>query len=531
MNRISEKTPAQSVLIVIPVFNHASTLGQVLTDLLALSVPLLVVDDGSSDQIEDVLAEFPQVPRLRHAQNQGKGAALVTGMRYAQERAYAAILSFDADGQHLAADVPKLLQAYAQNPDKMIIGSRDFADAKSGDVTFSSRFGRQFSNFWIWVETGHWLPDTQTGLRIYPIDLDVLRAIRGRRYSFEIEIISRSIWLGRRVLSVPVQVYYPPRKERVSHFEPWLDNIRLSRTHTLLCTLAFLKLLGLYRPKRRSQREVRGARFSALLIAKLGSSFAYGLMIFPVLSSFLGRHHERASMLAFYARVRPHWTHTQKLKGAFRNFWYFGASIIDRLAMQDKQLVPSTLDNNNQVEGQFPPPGCILVGAHYGDWFLIARQAAHLSQSVLGLVLNPGVTPEFFEAMQKRSNNHLRILSAQGDRLGFVLAVKEILDGGGRVCFLIDRVEGKGLFSTFLGATTLVSQTPFAIATRLQVPVHFVCACKEGPGASSPYKIHAHEIWNGQGKQLEQELANQTLRILEQRVREAPQHWFNFFPL
>lgn len=528
MNLIAVQTPASSVLIVVPVFNHAATLVGVLRDLVQLGLPVLVVDDGSQDGIDEVMAAYPGLAFVRHAENQGKGAALATAMRLAHEQGYEAILSFDADGQHLAVDVPRLIEAYKKNPGSMIIGARDFQDPKSGDVTRSSRFGRQFSNFWIWVETGLWLPDTQTGLRIYPVDPGLLELIKGRRYSFEIEIISRSAWRGRPIHSVPVQVYYPPRAERVSHFKPWLDNMRLSRTHTHLCTLRFLKILGIYRPFVMKSGEMRGARTSAFFINKLGAPFAYCLMIFPVLSSFLWRAQERAAILAFYARVRPEWNHFRRWRAAFSNFWYFGASIVDRLAPSDQHLVPKTVNDQRQVEGRFPPPGSILVGAHYGDWFLIARQAAKLSGEVLGLVVNPGATPEFFAALEQRFGGALRILSVQQDMLGFALAVKEILDAGGRVCFLIDRAEGKGLATKFFQGEALVAQAPFALAARLRVPLHLICACKKGPWVRAPYQIYAYEIWNGADALREQELANRTMQVLEARVREAPQHWFNF---
>ncbi len=147
-------TPA-SPLIVVPVYNHAASLPKVLSDLKVLKLPLLLVNDGSTDDIDAALALFPDVPVIAHPRNLGKGAAIASAMRYAAEQGYRAILTFDADGQHLAEDVPSLIAAYQQNPEALILGARDFASASSGDIPRSSKFGRSFSNFWIWIETGH----------------------------------------------------------------------------------------------------------------------------------------------------------------------------------------------------------------------------------------------------------------------------------------------------------------------------------------------------------------------------------------
>ncbi len=525
----SEKTANPAVLIAVPVYNHAQSLGKVLQELKNLSLPLLVVDDGSQDQIEHVLTLHPDVKVLRHPVNRGKGAALTTAMRYAAAQGFSAILSFDADGQHLANDVPRLLAAYQAQPGAIIIGARDFVSQASGDIPGSSRFGRSFSNFWIWAESGVWLPDTQSGLRIYPSKLEVLENMRGQRYAFEIEILTRSIWQGIKVVSVPVQVYYPPRLERISHFQPFADNLRLSRTHSFLCILRILQLLGWQNGK---SKELAGASFSARVIRLCGARFAYGLMIFPVLSSFIFRRRERNHLLHYYARIRPEWSEKKRLLGAFRNFWYFAASIVDRLSPESESLMPAAVEGHSLVEGRFPPPSSILIGAHYGDWFLIAKHASSLREQILGLVIDPSTTPAFFAALEKNMGDKLRILSIKQDMLSFALTVKDILDQGGRVCFLVDRVpdseKTSGLDADFFAGKARIVRAPFAIAARLKVPVHFICALKEGYSSRAPYRVFAEEIWNGEGEISEGTLARRSMQALERRVQHAPQHWFNF---
>ena len=528
--------PPFKILIVVPVYNHAATLGPVLAELALQSWPILVVNDGSREgaSISEIVKTWPQVSLESHAINLGKGAALATGLRFAAARSYTHILTFDADGQHRAVDVPSLVTAARERPDALVIGARDFESAASGDVPGSSKFGRRFSNFWIWVEAGQKLADTQTGLRVYPVDLQLLATVKGRRYAFEVEVLTRALWQGRSVQSVPTSVYYPPRAQRISHFRPGYDNFQLTLTHTRLCTYRLLQLIGLHRPLRltsSSSQEMKGAAFSSWVIKRGGAGVAYALMIFPVITGFIFRAVERRAISDFYARVQPSWGAGRRLVAAFANYWYFAASIIDRLRVTDSTLIE--VDSTTAL----PPPGSILVGAHYGDWFLIARRAAQISGEKMGLVIDPQKTPAFFAEMAPRWEGRLQLLAPTDDQFGFALSVKELLDDGGRVCFMVDRLPppsklgASSLTVDFFAGPTQFLRAPFALAQRLGVPLYFACAIKRGLGVKAPYTLRGLEIWNGQGVITEQELAMRTARILEDQVRRAPQHWFNFLPI
>ena len=98
----------------------------------------------------------------------------------------------------------------------------------------SSRFGREFSDFWIHAQTGESVADTQSGFRVYPVQGVLDLALRCRRYDFEVEVITRALWAGMRVEQAPIRVWYPPARDRVSSFRPFLDNVRLSITHARL---------------------------------------------------------------------------------------------------------------------------------------------------------------------------------------------------------------------------------------------------------------------------------------------------------
>jgi uncharacterized protein (DUF2062 family) len=219
------------VLIIIPVYNHAATLREVVESCLAVHPQVLVVDDGSTDGALQTLAGI-NVRTLRHDRNRGKGAAILTGAREAQRLGMSHIVTIDADGQHDPADFPRFVEQMRQNPLALVVGNRDFSVAH---VPGSSRFGRKFSNFWLRVQTGKSLPDTQNGFRAYPVF--VLQELKWQetRYSFEIEVLVKAAWAGVELRDVDISVYYPPAAERISHFRGFMDNFRLTLLNTRLC--------------------------------------------------------------------------------------------------------------------------------------------------------------------------------------------------------------------------------------------------------------------------------------------------------
>jgi glycosyltransferase involved in cell wall biosynthesis len=225
------------VCILVPTFNNAKTLAPLIKDLLAFEAHIIVINDGSTDDTENILGLLPAIQIISYSPNKGKGMALRQGFRAAVERGYDYAISIDSDGQHFAKDLPAFLVALEENPGSLIIGARNMDQSS---VPAKSSFGHRFSNFWYLVETGIKIPDTQSGYRLYPVTL--LQTIRfiTRRFEFEIEVIVRAAWIGIPVLSVPVSVYYAPQGERVSHFRPFIDFTRISILNTFLVLISFL---------------------------------------------------------------------------------------------------------------------------------------------------------------------------------------------------------------------------------------------------------------------------------------------------
>ena len=220
----------ENLVIVIPLYNHGRTVRAVAEACLAIHPQLLVVDDGSSDGGAEALAGLP-LELVRHERNLGKGAAILTAAKFAAGRGLTHIATIDADGQHHPGDLPQLWQAAVAEPLAVVVGCRDFSAA---NVPGASRFGRSFSNFWLRLQTGMVLPDTQSGFRVYPLALLTGLTFWCRRYNFEIEVLVRAAWAGLPLRSVKISVYYPPGAERISHFRGFLDNWRLTLLNTHL---------------------------------------------------------------------------------------------------------------------------------------------------------------------------------------------------------------------------------------------------------------------------------------------------------
>ena len=225
-----------NICIVIPTYNTAGTILDVAGRAVAQGYPVIVVNDGSTDDTAALLAQS-QLPLtvLTHPHNCGKGIALRTALSYAREQGYRYAITLDGDGQHFPEEIPVLVDALTRHPGALIVGSRNLqAENMPGGNTFANRF----SNFWFRVQTAHSLPDTQTGYRAYPIErLPSLRLLTSR-YEAELTLLVFSAWKGIELVPVAIRVCYP--EDRVSSFRPFRDFFRISVLNTLLCVLAIV---------------------------------------------------------------------------------------------------------------------------------------------------------------------------------------------------------------------------------------------------------------------------------------------------
>jgi len=230
VNNMSE-FPTDSVWCVIPVYNNATTVKAVAMACRRHLDHVLVVDDGSTDADVAALFSDTDVKVVRHPENRGKGRALSTALIHVKEQGGRWMITVDADGQHDPNDIPAFFPVIEEFPNSIPVGARDFS---ADNIPGGSRFGRRFSNFWIKLECGADISDSQSGFRAYPVELLSQIKLRGNRYDYEVEVLTKAVWHGLSIQDVPIGVHYPPREERISHFNQWKDNVRLTGRHSLL---------------------------------------------------------------------------------------------------------------------------------------------------------------------------------------------------------------------------------------------------------------------------------------------------------
>jgi len=216
---------------VLPVYNHEESVARVIEKAKEVGFPIFVVNDGSTDRTLENIKDIPGIHIISHRVNAGKGAALKTGFAAAARQADWAI-TVDADGQHYPEDAQKLIAAIPAGTRPIVVGAREGMDAQH--VPWTSRFGRKFSNFWVWAAGGPYLTDSQSGLRIYPLPEINALPTRAQRFQFEVEVLVKAKRNGWNIIEAPIRVAYANDGSRISHFRPFMDFIRNSLTFTRL---------------------------------------------------------------------------------------------------------------------------------------------------------------------------------------------------------------------------------------------------------------------------------------------------------
>ena len=221
-----QTTPApRTGVVVIPALNEERAIVAVVTAALSRCATVILVDDGSSDGTSDVVAGLP-IERIRHATPQGKAAALRDGFERALKLGADGVLTMDGDGQHDAADLPRLLAAAARYPNHIVIGARLLGRDVQPD---KNRFGNAQADFWVSWACGQRIVDSQSGQRYYPRSaLEVALALPHDGFVFESEILIECARRGIRAVSVPIKASYEEER-RASHFKPFRDVMRITR--------------------------------------------------------------------------------------------------------------------------------------------------------------------------------------------------------------------------------------------------------------------------------------------------------------
>lgn len=221
-----------------PTYNNHKTLNRVIDSVLKYTKNLIVVNDGCTDTTQKILDTYTEIQSIHLPKNKGKGNALNIGLIKAEELGFEYAITIDSDGQHYPDDIPLFIEELHKSATKnlLLIGARNLnADGMPRKNTFANKF----SNFWFWAETGTQLEDTQSGFRLYPVKKVNQLKLFTTKYEFEIEVMVKASWAGVEVKNIPINVLYD-KDERVSHFRPFKDFVRISLLNTYLVFIALI---------------------------------------------------------------------------------------------------------------------------------------------------------------------------------------------------------------------------------------------------------------------------------------------------
>jgi predicted LPLAT superfamily acyltransferase/GT2 family glycosyltransferase len=583
--------------IVIPIYNHKDEIVSTVAQLVPHGYPLIVVDDGSDAPTRAVLAQLegqyrPQLRVLRHAENGGKGAAVITGLRAAREAGFTHALQIDADGQHDANDVPRFIEAARGQPGAVILGQPVYDES----VPKARLYGRYATHVWVWIETLSFdIRDSMCGFRVYPLAAvcELLDEVRlGTRMDFDIEVLVRLHWRGLRFVGVPTRVVYA--EGGLSHFDVLWDNVRISGCHTRLATGMVLRLPVLLGRKigrcfarvdvaemaLASGAEVagedhahpaaapaggtpassapawwrmneRGSRFGMMLLAL--SLRVLGLRVtswwlHPIVFYFLltGRVAREASY-RYFTRLndaghageglpRPGW------RTAYRHMLAFAQSGLDKIAAWSGRL--STDDVKFEDRSAFDAlvasgQGALIVGAHLGNLEMTRALAVTAGRARITAIVYIEHAKRFNSVLADANRDFgMQLVHVTDFGPQTAMMMQQRIEAGELLVIVGDRVPARDAAqavrtteAVFLGAPARFAQGPYVLAHSLGCPVYLFFCIKEQGRYHLYFESFAERI------QLPRAERAERLRVYAQRYagrleyfcRKAPFQWFNFF--
>lgn len=545
-----------SPCLLIPIYNHGVAIRATVRRLADYGLPILIVDDGSDGATQAVLTavagDHPSVRLFRLERNEGKGAAVMRGLREARRTGFSHALQIDADGQHDAGDVPRFLALGAAHPDALICGRPVY----DGSVPRGRLYGRYITHFWVCVETlSLTVTDSMCGFRLYPLETTcalIDRVDIPKRMDFDIEILVRLAWEGLELRNVDTRVTYPT--DGVSHFDMLRDNLRISKMHTRLTCGMLFRLPQLVRRKLAGRHAV-GERWWRLAergsVLGLKSVFAcYRLlgaraarwMLYPVVGYFfLTGRRARAASFDYLRRVHrrngyaaPGW------RDSFRHMLAFGQSGLDKLAAWLGELDGRHVDFPARDEFErltASGRGAVLIGAHLGNLEMTRALAVNERRVTVNAVVYTNHAQRFNDLL-RQANADFGANLIQVSHLGPETAIllKDKVDRGELVVIVGDRTppaESGGRVSRveFLGEPAPFAQGPFILASLLDCPVYLFFCLREGEG----YRIHLEpfaeriELPRRERAERLQGYMQRYARRLEHYCVRAPEQWFNFY--
>ena len=560
--------------ILIPVYNHGPQLRHYLPQLLAYSVPIILINDGSNAETTDILdqmsAEHDLVTVEHLASNLGKGGAVSKGLLLSQMKGFTHALQIDADGQHNSDDIPQFLALAQSHPDRLISGKPVYDDS----IPKRRLYGRYLTHFWIWVETLSFsIKDSMCGYRVYPLDATnelIKKDVLGDRMDFDPAIMVRLYWQGMQVQFVETKVLYPD--DGLSHFDVLQDNILITLMHIHLVILMLLQLPKVLKnfsmgrrafadpqdpnAKHWAQRKELGSQGGMQLMIRLYKLFGRrvaDLILHPViLFFFLSGGSARKESQRFLHRVwqaKGQQGPEPSLKHSYQHFFAFGAAVLDRLGVWSGEMTREELvvHERGLVEkilgGQdSQSQGTVFLTSHLGTPDVVRGILHKYPRLKLTVLMFTDNAKEINAAMATVSEHSaLRMIPVEKITPATAMMLNERVQQGECVAIAADRTpiamgaaasdNDNIVMANFLGEQAGFPIGPFVLASLLACPVYTLfCVSDKGR-----YHFHLGEF--SERIKLPRRKRETLLPIIVQQyadelaeyAKKYPYQWFNFY--
>ena len=566
----------------VPFYNHPQNIKALIAALKTYELPVIVVDDGSDEASKQILAELERtegILLLTRAQNGGKGIAMKDGFKFALERGFSHVLQIDADFQHDAALIGEFLRESEAHPQSIVCANPIYGD----DAPKSRVHGRKITNFWVAINTlSLGIKDAMCGFRVYPLEQLKKAAAKSKtnRMEFDIEILVNAARQGIDVRWIDTYVRY--EKGGVSHFKMLRDNALISLMHAK-CFFSLPKFaLGkiwracglnlsendrgeprkfdeankandaqnLKKPQENAEQNLwwkkqeRGGAFFlrlSLFLAQILPEFALKLIVKIVVWFYYIFSKNERENIAEFRRNLSEFAGSQTLKGAsvFSHFEAFGGAICDKFRVWKGKIKDDELEiiDLERIKSELigAQKGQILLTAHLGNVEICKALAARVKGFRMVILTYDENSRKFNEVLREISKNDgsVRMMAVNKLDVAAMLELKNIVESGEHIGIMGDRTPlggDKAARVKFLGKEAGFNYGPYLIAGILGVKISSLwCQKIDGKFRIELVPlVSAVKLGRDRAAAARQYLQIY-VRELENRCKQTPAQWFNFF--
>ena len=559
----------------VPFYNHPQNIKALIAALKTYELPVVVVDDGSDEASKQILAELERtegILLLTRAQNGGKGIAMKDGFKFALECGFSHVLQIDADFQHDAALIGEFLRESEAHPQSIVCANPIYGD----DAPKSRVHGRKITNFWVAINTlSLGIKDAMCGFRVYPLEQLKKAAAKSKtnRMEFDIEILVNAARQGVDMRWIDTYVRY--EKGGVSHFKMVRDNALISLMHAK-CFFSLPKFMldkiwrtcglnlsksanfkngandaqNLKKPQENSEQNLwwkkqeRGGAFflrPSLFLVQILPEFALKLIVKIVVWFYYIFSKNERENIAEFRRNLSKFAGSQTLKGTsvFSHFEAFGGAICDKFRVWKGKIKDSELEiiDLGRIKSELigAKKGQILLTAHLGNVEICKALGARVDGFRMVILAYDKNSREFNEVLKRISQNDgsVRMMLVNELDVAAMLELKNIVESGEHIGIMGDRTPlggDKAARVKFLGKEASFNYGPYLIAGILGVKISSLW-CQKIDGK---FRIElvplASAVKLGRDKAAAaREYLQIYVRELENRCKQTPAQWFNFF--